>query len=206
MIDDPDRKLPEPLTVAGPTLQEIFDRLRLGDEDAARWLVDLYGPALKREIRFHFQDEQLRRVVDSSDIFQSVMRSFFVGCRLGEFELRTPAELFSLLRVIARNKINSQRRYHSAAQRDIRRLTSLDAPHISGEIAAREAHRMEDNLSDVLERLDVANRRVAALRLEGQTWSEIATLVGEAEENVRKRFRRALDRVLDMLDSEKSGE
>lgn len=206
MLDDPDSKLPEPPAAVNPTLQEIFDRLRVGDEDAARWLVDLYGPALKREIRFQVRDDQLRRVVDSSDIFQSVMRSFFVGCRLGEFELRTPAELFSLLRVIARNKINSQRRYHSAAQRDIRRLTSLDVPRISGEIAARESHPLGDSLSDVLERLDEVNRRVAALRIEGQTWGEIATLEGEAEENVRKRFRRALDRVLAALDSEKSGE
>lgn len=179
------------------TLASTFERLRLGDEAAARWFFEVYGPSLRREIRLNFRDEQLRRVVDSSDIFQSVMRSFFVGCRLGEFEFRSPAELLSLLRTIARNKINSQRRYHRAAQRDLRRQSSLQDPDVLAAAVTRTLPQGHDTLEDVLSRLDEPNRNIARLRLEGYTWPEIANACGDAEDNIRKRFRRALNQVLE---------
>ena len=90
-----------------PTSQESFEgliaRVRAGDEQAAAELVRRYEPAIRRAARVRLVDTRLNRLLDSMDICQSVMASFFVRTALGQFELETPDQLLKLLATMTRN-------------------------------------------------------------------------------------------------------
>src|SRR5262245_23610315 len=56
----------------GPSFDELMRRVRAGDEQAAADLVRRYEPAIRRAVRVRLRDPQLRRLLDSIDICQSV--------------------------------------------------------------------------------------------------------------------------------------
>jgi RNA polymerase sigma-70 factor (ECF subfamily) len=94
--------------------------VRAGDADAA--VVRRYEPEIRRAVRLRLTDPSLRRVLDSMDVCQSVLASFFVRAAAGQFDLEEPSQLLRLLVVMARNKLRDQVSYHRAARRDQRRL------------------------------------------------------------------------------------
>src|SRR6516162_2264129 len=93
---------------------ELIRRVRAGDEDAATDLVQHYEPAIRRVVRVHMRDPRLRRVLDSTDICQSVLATFFVRANLGQYDLDTPEHLLRLPATIARNKVTNQAMKHQA--------------------------------------------------------------------------------------------
>ena len=82
--------------------------MRAGDAQAAADLVRRYEPAIRRAARVRLVDTRLNRLLDSMDICQSVMASFFVRTALGQYELETPEQLLKLLATMTRNKLASQ--------------------------------------------------------------------------------------------------
>src|SRR6516165_9879252 len=100
--------------IALPTL---LGRLRAGDPDAARELVQAYEPHLRRIIRLRLRDSRLRRLFDSADICQSVMANFFARLSLGQYDLESPAQLVRLLEAMARNKVATQARKAQVTRR-----------------------------------------------------------------------------------------
>ena len=81
-----------------------------------------YEPAIRRAARVRLVDTRLNRLLDSMDICQSVLASFFVRTALGQFELETPDQLLKLLATMTRNKLADQVKGHGAARRDFRRI------------------------------------------------------------------------------------
>ena len=69
---------------------------------------------------------RLRRSVDSIDICQSVLASFFVRAALCQYQIESPAQLVKLLVSMARNKLTDQMRHARAGRRDNRRLEAGD--------------------------------------------------------------------------------
>lgn len=69
---------------------EFLRRIRAGDEHAAAELVRRYEPAIRLEVRLRLGDPRLRRVLDSMDICQSVLASFFVRAAVGQYDLERP--------------------------------------------------------------------------------------------------------------------
>ena len=57
------------------------------------------------ELRVRLVDTRLNRLLDSMDICQSVLASFFVRAALGQYELETPEQLLKLLATMTRNKL-----------------------------------------------------------------------------------------------------
>src|SRR5271166_2466222 len=88
--------------------QALLGRVRAGDAQAASELVRRYEPAIRRAARVRLVDTRLNRLLDSMDICQSVLASFFVRTALGQYELETPEQLLKLLAVMARNKLHNQ--------------------------------------------------------------------------------------------------
>ena len=88
--------------------QDLVARVRNRDEAAAAESVRLYEGPIRRVVRLHLRDKQMRRVLDSMDVRQSVLASFFVRTVLGQYELDTPEKLLNLLTSIARNKVANQ--------------------------------------------------------------------------------------------------
>jgi RNA polymerase sigma factor (sigma-70 family) len=188
------------------SFEALIARVRAGDELAAAELVRRYEPAIRRAARVRLVDSRLNRLLDSMDICQSVMASFFVRAALGQYELETPDQLLRLLATMTRNKLAGQVKGHGAARRDFRRVT-LAQDHRDGEadpgaeqiaghdptpsrdLAAREL------LEEALRRLSPEEKRVLDCREHGGQWAQIATELGSSPDAIRKRLARAVDRI-----------
>ena len=81
MSESPSR--PEPF-------RELIARVRAGDEQAAAELVRRYEPAIRRAARVRLVDTRLNRLLDSMDICQSVLASFFVRAGSGSSSWTRP--------------------------------------------------------------------------------------------------------------------
>src|SRR6516225_12368449 len=100
---------------------EFIRRIRAGDDQAARELVQLYEPVIRREVRLRLRDLRLASRFDWTDICQSVLASFFVRAAAGQYDLERPDQLVRLLVSIARNKVAYHARRHRAGNRDLRK-------------------------------------------------------------------------------------
>ncbi len=184
--------------------QALLHRVRAGDEQAAEELVRRYEPAIRRAARVRLVDTRLNRLLDSMDICQSVLASFFIRTALGQYELKTPEQLLKLLATMTRNKLANQVKGHRAARRDFRRIeaggsdTSVgpkiesvagQGPTPSSEVAAREL------LEEARRRLLPDELTLLERREQGREWTEIAAELRSSPEAVRKRLARAIDRV-----------
>ena len=179
------------------TFQTLIARVRAGDEQAAEELVRRYEPMVRRAARVRLTDPRLRQVLDSVDICQSVMASFFVRAALGQYELNEPEQLLKLLATMARNKLANQARGQRAARRDARRVDdgALDAAEIAGPDASPSRHvAARELLEKARECLSPAERQVLDLRQEGKEWAEVAATLGGSPEALRMKLGRAVRR------------
>jgi RNA polymerase sigma-70 factor (ECF subfamily) len=180
-----------------PRFDELFRRVRSGDQEAAAILVREYEPAIRRVARLRLGNVPLQGMLDSTDICQSVLASFFLRAASGQYAFETPAQLVNLLATMARSKLAAQVRRQQAQKRDRRRQHAVaddgqlagNTPTPSREFAAR------DLLSQVRCRLTPEELRLVDLRTAGHDWAEVAAQVGAGAEAVRKKHARALDRV-----------
>jgi RNA polymerase sigma-70 factor (ECF subfamily) len=153
---------------------------------------------VRRAARVRLADPRLGRVLDSMDVCQSVMASFFVRAAMGQYELNTPDQLLRLLATMARNKLASQAQGQRAARRDVRRV-EYGAAGID-EVAARDASpsrrcAAKELLDAARDRLSPEERRLLDRRQDGAEWAEIAAAEGGTPEALRKRLARAVERV-----------
>jgi DNA-directed RNA polymerase specialized sigma24 family protein len=185
---------------------ELVSRAGRGEKEAAHWLIERYESAIRRQVRFSLMDNKLRRVLEETDICQSVMGQFFNGLGTGRFVLDGPEQLVGLLKQMVKNKIIDQARYWKAGCRDYQRniIPSNAADPVEPMSPGPTPSRVvEDNefLAEFESRLTDWERKVFALRRMGLSWPEIAGHTNEGPEAIRKRFERALDRVGRTIDS-----
>jgi RNA polymerase sigma factor (sigma-70 family) len=176
----------------------LVRRLRSGDEEAARELILQHEGAVRRYIRVRLTDPGLTRQMDSIDICQSVMADFFVRTALGQFELKTPAQLVALLTVMARNRVINHAKKHRTQRRDIGRMEASDVNDLqvaaewetpSQIVAGREL------LDAFRARLAPDERDLADRRSRGESWTEIALATGGSPDALRVKLARAVERV-----------
>src|SRR4051794_18930312 len=107
-----------------PTFEDLIRRVRAWDQEAAAELVGRYEPAIRRAVRFRLADARLGTLLDSMDICQSVLASFFVRAASGQYDLETPEKVLGLLAAMARNKLASQARRQGTQRRGGRPVTA----------------------------------------------------------------------------------
>src|SRR5262245_32527837 len=83
----------------------FLTRIRAGDQQAAAELVERFAPIVRRTIRMRWHLPEMSRLLDSMDVCQSVLASFFVRAAAGQFELEQPGQLIALLLSMARRKL-----------------------------------------------------------------------------------------------------
>ena len=88
-----------------PLFAEFVRRIRDGVADEARELIRRYEPVVRLQARDRIADPRLGRVLDSMDICQSVMASFFVRATAGQFDLNGPEQLRHLLAQMGREEL-----------------------------------------------------------------------------------------------------
>ena len=189
---------------------EFIRRIRAGDDQAARELVQLYEPVIRREVRLRLRDPRLASRFDWTDICQSVMASFFVRAASGQYDLEQPDQLQKLLVVMTRHKLIQQVRRHRADRRDYRRLEARDPDYLEGRSAAVPSPSRlvagRELLEEFRRRLSEEERRLADLRAQGCDWAEIAARLGGTADACRKQLARAIDRVEHQLEGSEIGD
>src|SRR5262249_53784387 len=149
-------------------------------QEAAATLVRTFEPEIRRVVRLRLTDPRHRRLIDSSDICQSVLANFFVRAAAGQFELESPEQLLKLLVTMAKNRLFNHIERHAARRRSVPRqvagdealfAVADDQPTPSRVVAGAELlRRVRDQLTE-------DERRLYDLRSENRNWAEIAVLV-----------------------------
>lgn len=184
-----------------PDFLDFVQRIRAGDEDAARELVRRYEPLVRREVRMRMHDPRLNRVFDSVDVTQSVFAQFFNHVAEG-FELDSPEQLTGLLFAMARNRTISRVRLELCMVRDLRRLTSeagtLDeVPAVQP--SPSECVSYDEQLKLLQKALTDEERQIVELRKQGLGWEEVAASVGGTAQGRRMQLSRVIDRLIERL-------
>jgi RNA polymerase sigma factor (sigma-70 family) len=177
---------------------ELICRIRSGDQAAAAEIVTNYESLIRREVRMRLEDARLRRVLDSMDVVQSVMASFFVRSAIGEYDLDDPRQLVRLLISMTKNKVASAARREYRQKRDQRRTVSDDAALLGVVQQAESPSEIasgKELIARARELLGDDERQMAELRSQGQSWDEIAQTMGGTAQARRVQFSRAVDRV-----------
>ena len=184
------------------TFEELIQRLRAGDEEAATEFVRACEPHIHRAVRYPMRYFGLNRYLESTDISQAVLAAFFQRRLIFRVPLQHPAQLVRLLVRMARNKVVDHARKERAERRSHRRVP-LDSG-ARGEVVAAvpgpdQAAASRDLFAEVYRRLSTEERRLVDLRNAGRDWASIAGERGASAVALRKQFSRALNRVARQL-------
>jgi RNA polymerase sigma-70 factor (ECF subfamily) len=180
-----------------------MERLRAGDDEAAREVFDRFARRLVGLARGRF-NRRLGRRVDPEDVVQSAFKSFFVRHRRGMIPLGDWDGLWRMLTLITLRKCADRVEYFRAGRRDERRDATAVAGQDSPWEAALDREPRPDEalvLAEMIEGLFRAaseeDRPVLELSLEGYTAAEISLRLGRALRSVqrlREQIRRRLER------------
>jgi RNA polymerase sigma factor (sigma-70 family) len=184
-------------------------RIRAGDEQAARELVERHEPVIRREVKMRLRDPRLFRRLDWADICQSVLASFFLRAASGRYDLNRPDQLLLLLVVMTRHKLSKQQRRHRVDRRDYRLAEDRDPADLEGRPGAEPTPSRLVAGRELLEtfraRLTEEERMLADLRGQGCEWAEIAARVGGTAQARRMQLARAVRRVERQLEGCEAG-
>jgi RNA polymerase sigma-70 factor (ECF subfamily) len=177
--------------------RDLVHRVRGGDDEAATEMVRRYEATIRMAIRVRLDQSELRRLLDSMDICQSVLANFFVRAASGQFELDTPEQLVKLLVTMARNKLVNHANQQRAARRDHRRREGNlgDMAVADSSPSPSQVATYRELLQAVRSRLNADERQLADFRSQGHSWAEIAAELDKNADALRFQLNRALDRV-----------
>jgi DNA-directed RNA polymerase specialized sigma24 family protein len=186
------------------SFRELIRRVRARDDQAAADLVRWFAGPLHLVVRHRLTDPALRRRLDTADVCQTVLASFFERAAQGRFLLDRPEDLRRLLATMARHEVTNQRRKQGAGRRD-----RVEAPG-DGEPAAPGSDPSDivadrELLGESWRRLSAEERQLAELRADGRSWAEVAAAVGGNADALRMQLARALRRVAAELGLEFAG-
>jgi RNA polymerase sigma-70 factor, ECF subfamily len=188
------------------TFARLMAQLRSGEDSAQRALFEQFAGRLVALARRRF-NRLLARKVDPEDVVQSVFKSFFARHRAGKLDVSNCDGLWNLLTLITLRKCADRAAYFLAERRDAARETS--GPD-SGEGRAawsaaldrqprpEEALILDETVEHLFRNLDVYERPILELSLQGYTAAEISAQLGRAERSVRRlreRVRKTLERL-----------
>jgi RNA polymerase sigma-70 factor, ECF subfamily len=191
---------PEP-DASDASLLSVFRR---GDQDAATQLYLRYAKRLRALVKEQCSNELARRL-EEDDIVQSVFRTFFTGAKQGLYKVPGGQDLWKLLLVISLNKIRAKGAYHSAAKRDARRTSSLDAVGLGGEPSDQDGGEQaffQVVIQEAMEHLPSDFREIVELRIEGYEVEEIASKCNRAKRTVERILQEARKRLGALLQIE----
>ncbi len=188
--------------VTRKSFRDLIDEIRSGSQDAAWELVEQYGPHVQRFVRRTLH-QQLRSKFDSLDFMQIVWASLF---RQPEklLNLSRPEEFIALLAGMAKNKVLTEVRrrlqtekYNVGREMRFDRVdaaqTDFAAPTPTPSAVAI-AHERWDRL---LEGQKPNVRSIVSLRLQGNSFVEIANQLQIHERTARKAIEKLIGEDVD---------
>ena len=169
--------------------QELMDRVKAGDEDAASQLVADYGNHVMAAVRFRL-GRRIRVRVDSHDLAQAIWKSFF---ELAEAQsIDSPQQLVAILAAMSVNKLNDAFRRHVVAQpralsREDHRPLQLNDRRLPPDNATPSQFAIaRERFRDIFSKRTSAEQQVIRLRIAGHTFEDIGQSLGINERTARR--------------------
>jgi RNA polymerase sigma factor (sigma-70 family) len=175
----------------GSELRAFLDRIRAGDEQAARELLARYEAQVRLVVRRQLP-RLLRSRFDSLDFLQSVWASFFVRLRAGPEQFEDPRYLVTFLAQVAKNKVVDQYRRAVSRKQDMQREEPLsikglpDRELIADQDTASELAEANEAFGRLRDLLPADRREILGLKADGLTNREIGERIGLSERTVRR--------------------
>jgi RNA polymerase sigma-70 factor, ECF subfamily len=172
---------------------ESEDEASKGQQDepdlAVARLFERHAQRLAHLAERHLSRELSSRV-DGEDVVQSVFRTFFRRCSLGEFKIDSSAQIWQLLAKITLLKARAVGRFHTAEKRDVGfEARSRDAflkGAVTREPGPAEAVALVDQIEVLVRDLPPLYRDLLELRLRGFAVSEIAQELSVSRRTVQR--------------------
>ncbi|MFO0916513.1 MAG: sigma-70 family RNA polymerase sigma factor [Pirellulales bacterium] len=181
--------------------QQLLEKAKAGDQGAAKVLFDRYKHAIRRAARSRIFSERQRRIFDSEDILQTVMKSFFDRAARPDnhWKLDTPESLVNLLMTMAKNKATDKARGLDTASRGGGgEAVPMDLGNVPGKSqrSPDELAEIKDLATKCWDRMPADLRGLYRMRVEERmSWDEIGEELDESAEACRKRLVRGLEEV-----------
>jgi RNA polymerase sigma factor (sigma-70 family) len=171
-------------------IHELLERIKNGDEDAARELLARYESKVRLVVRRQLP-RLLRSRFDSLDFLQSVWGSFFYKIRTGPNDLDEEQNLLTFLAWAARNKVIDEYRRAATQRQDIKREEPLESQRdqehclATGDTPSQlaQAHETFDRLRGLLPE---DQRVIVELKAAGHSCREIGDRLGLSERTVQR--------------------
>lgn len=176
--------------MTGNDTQQVFERVRAGDEEAAREIFERYITRLVALARSRLS-EKMTGKLDADDVVQSAFRSFFIRAREGQYVIDRAGDLWRLLASITRRKLLSRAEHFRQKKRSLDRdqplsVKVMDEASCSEEPSFEEAVALADEVEFLMRDLPPRQRTMLELRLQGQPIPQIAETVERSERTVRR--------------------
>lgn len=181
--------------------EQLLDRIRSGDEQAAREFVEHFEPEIRRIARVRMRDHRIRALTDSVDVVQSVFGDFFHKYNTEERRIASSDQLLSLLVTMTKNRIIDLARKHKRTRasnegqnaKEVSQIGQLDV--MLNESGPSTVVTSRDLAEHIRTRMSDSEFAIVELRNEGFSWREVADELGGSAEALRKQLERALGRV-----------
>jgi DNA-directed RNA polymerase specialized sigma24 family protein len=171
-----------------PELRRFLQILQSGDEQAVEVMLRELDPFLRKVIRMRLVDGRLRRVLDTTDIFDSLLKDFLTRDTNCQTPGQSSAGLRAYLAAAVHHKIQTK------ARKERRHAGSLPDGWEPVDPEATPTSRIEDEdmQEAVRRRLPADAQSLFHLKAQGLSWNEIAGRVGGTPDALRMRLTRAV--------------
>lgn len=165
-------------------LQEMLDRIREGDEQAAEVLFRRYEPFLRMIVRRRMSPG-LRAKLDSVDIVQSLWSDLIPGFRDNRWSFEEPAQFKAFLVRAVRNRLIDRVRQNRQALNRQRFEEPLENTP-EDEPLPGDFMQAEDTWRLLLTLCGEQHRQIVEMRRDGKSLDEIAEETGYHKSSIRR--------------------
>lgn len=183
--------VPETEPEAEGDVPAFLERIRAGDEAAARELLTRYEAEVRLVVRRQLP-RLLRSRFDSIDFLQSVWGSFFHRVRTGPSDFEDSRHLVAFLARAAKNKVIDEYRRAASRKQDMSREEPLWAEggrpkelaaHVDSPSEVAQAREAFGRLQSLI---PVERRTILELKAEGLSSRDIGERLGMSERTVQR--------------------
>ena len=184
--------------------ETLVAKLRARDPDAFRLIDILYTKRLIGLAQARLP-KKISAKIGAEDVVQSVLRSFFVRSRKGEFDaLNDPESCWRVLAKITRRKCGHKADYFLAQRRSAGREQELSAAWeaIARGPSPNEAAVLVETIEALGRDFEPHQLRMLGLLMEGETVAKVAEVVGYSRRTVERLRERLGARLKTMLEED----
>jgi DNA-directed RNA polymerase specialized sigma24 family protein len=174
--------------MASAELAQFLHTLQNSDDEAVEGVLRELDPFLRRVIRLGLVDGRLRRVLDTTDVLDSLLKDFLARKDTDGGSGESRGGLRAYLAAAVHHKIQTR------ARKERRHAGSLPADWdiASPELAATNRVEAQDFHQAIRARLSTGTQPIFDLKMQGESWQQIAAQVGGAPDALRMRLTRAV--------------